>query len=423
MTRHGAAGEKVQFLKLTHHVPLGFLTLTCGLCVCGPGAAAHVAGEGPAQTRSSEPPPQAIPEWRLEPRPEVVIGEIDGPEEYLFTNVTDATILADGSIVVALFQRNFFELRYFDASGNHLRSVGRWGDGPFEFTSSPSLNRLTGDSILLVSGAHRFSVFGPRGERVRSGRLTLPPASLPMDLLGEDRLVLAQLGGGAEVRDRPWETTLVLTVADLEGGGLDTAAVVPAARGFIAEDGMYLNLPFEAAPSSAAGKDALWVADGVSDTIVGWVSGPGAERRVVVRAERARVTRADRTMWEEFDVRGVSRDIERRYRRHHRGLEYPESMPRVQEVFVDALDDVWVLLYEPPYSEAPYRFEVFDRMGAPLAELSIPLEVLGPELRTRPAGSLPRILEIGADYLLDMARDALGVVRVRRFRLAKGRTG
>ncbi len=361
-------------------------------------------------------------QWHLDPTPTLVIGVAEGREEYLFTNVIDAMVLGDGSTVVGMFQRNFFELRYFDASGGFLNSAGQWGDGPFEFTSAfTSLLRLPGDSVLLVSWAHRYSVFGPGGEEVRSGRLSLLSGSYPFDLLDARYLTLAQTGyrGDQEVRGRPGETEVTLSVQDIELGTVETAGVIPGLREYVAEDGLYLHLPFEPAPTWAAGDSVLWFGDTGSGVIRGWVLEGDEQLRIQVRSERQTVTRAQRRYWKEYDNSLVSGDLERRYRAHHRGLDFPNLQPAISRLFIDELNNLWVLVYEPPYSEAPYRFEVFGPRGEPIADIAIPFSVLDPDVRRRGAEGLPRILEIGAGYMLVRDTDELGVEQVKRYRLVK----
>jgi hypothetical protein len=60
--------------------------------------------------------------WRVVSEPLVDIGVADGDAAYQFGRVAGALRLADGRIVVADEQAN--HLRYFDAAGRHLRTVG-----------------------------------------------------------------------------------------------------------------------------------------------------------------------------------------------------------------------------------------------------------------------------------------------------------
>jgi len=77
--------------------------------------------------------------------PTVDIGnEADGPHA-IFSGPVFPALLSDGGIVVA--NGDSQELRFFSASGEWIRSVGRAGSGPGEFTSLGWLQVGTADSI------------------------------------------------------------------------------------------------------------------------------------------------------------------------------------------------------------------------------------------------------------------------------------
>lgn len=85
--------------------------------------------------------------WRIGAAPPLSIGgAVDDPGPDLY-NVTDATRLADGAIVVA--DAGSGELRVFDASGVHRESWGGRGEGPGKFgNAAPStVGPWQGDSI------------------------------------------------------------------------------------------------------------------------------------------------------------------------------------------------------------------------------------------------------------------------------------
>ncbi len=61
----------------------------------------------------------------------VTIGSLDGGAEYTFGLVSDATLTAEGEIVIA--DRQAGDVRFFDRAGNYLYAVGGAGEGPGEF--------------------------------------------------------------------------------------------------------------------------------------------------------------------------------------------------------------------------------------------------------------------------------------------------
>lgn len=69
--------------------------------------------------------------WRL--TPDIVLGEIEGEGAAVFGSIRALQADDDGRIYVADGQAN--EVRIFAADGTHLRTVGRTGEGPGEFTA------------------------------------------------------------------------------------------------------------------------------------------------------------------------------------------------------------------------------------------------------------------------------------------------
>jgi hypothetical protein len=71
--------------------------------------------------------------WRLSPEPVLRVGVAEGDAAYQFGSVAGAVRLADGGIAAA--DRQSGDVRWYDARGRHVRTVGRKGGGP---ASSPA---------------------------------------------------------------------------------------------------------------------------------------------------------------------------------------------------------------------------------------------------------------------------------------------
>ena len=65
--------------------------------------------------------------------PVLVIGDNEEDENQWFSAIRGMGRLSDGS--VAVVDQASAEVRIFDASGRHLRSMGQPGEGPGEFTA------------------------------------------------------------------------------------------------------------------------------------------------------------------------------------------------------------------------------------------------------------------------------------------------
>jgi hypothetical protein len=105
--------------------------------------------------------------WTVEDDPALDIGGVGGEAEYQFSRIAGALRMPDGRIVVA--DGGSQELRFFDAEGGFLRSVGGRGGAPGEYQEIVSLGQGPGDSIWVFDfGARRFTVLDSDGRLGRT---------------------------------------------------------------------------------------------------------------------------------------------------------------------------------------------------------------------------------------------------------------
>ena len=67
--------------------------------------------------------------------PEVSIGLVDGPDEYLFGYIASIAMATDGTIYV--MDRDVPALRVYNADGTYRTTFGRGGGGPSRFLYCP----------------------------------------------------------------------------------------------------------------------------------------------------------------------------------------------------------------------------------------------------------------------------------------------
>ena len=100
--------------------------------------------------------------WDMEAtlRPEVSIGELDGPEEYLLGRVASIAVDDDHNVYVLDWQAQ--EILQYDALGDYVRTVARRGEGPGELVRANQMALLP-DGRLVVPDANnqRVQLFGP----------------------------------------------------------------------------------------------------------------------------------------------------------------------------------------------------------------------------------------------------------------------
>jgi hypothetical protein len=166
------------------------------LCACG---------DGPAPGDSRTPADTAA--WTLADTPRARIGVASGRPEYTLDRVYGGLVLPDGRI--ALGNSGTREVRFFDARGAYLSSVGGEGGGPGEFRGVNWIGRGSGDSVLVFDlRSQRFSVLDPRGAFARSFQLRETRASArPVGVFSDGTIAVAveqqfdPRGGPGAVRD------------------------------------------------------------------------------------------------------------------------------------------------------------------------------------------------------------------------------
>lgn len=114
---------------------------------------------------------QALPTWRLEARPLVVAGGANVSEAAELLHVRGAVRLPDGSIAVA--NGKPVTVKLYDARGQHLRNIGRAGEGPGDFPQVVEVGEWNGDTILAMSGGGvRRALFRRDGTIIREWTAT-----------------------------------------------------------------------------------------------------------------------------------------------------------------------------------------------------------------------------------------------------------
>ena len=132
------------------HIPATLSVLSAMACQSdgapgGPMSQLHDSA-GIQIVENARPPDGSRLGWRFDPEPTVSIGVLEGDEPHMLFNVSDATRLTDGRIVV--INGGTMEMRVFDGSGAHVATWGGRGEGPGEFTDLHQVERLTGDSTI-----------------------------------------------------------------------------------------------------------------------------------------------------------------------------------------------------------------------------------------------------------------------------------
>jgi hypothetical protein len=383
-----------------------------------------------------EPTWSAGREWRLSEKPTLVIGAGKGADDAL-GRIAGVTRLSDGRVVVA--DQSTLQLKFYDASGRHLKSVGGKGQGPGEFRDFHTIARLAGDSIAVETPGRAIdidpgpafamtSIFAPSGAFVRSVRFgPFAPRALQIPFVS----ALGRFDNGtAVVADFPqgqrgpagalqWVDSASLFLVDGSGAVVRPLGKAPIVV-FVA--GANNPSPMDFGPQAAyasSGRAFYW---GFPEQYAIRVYDADWKlQRIIRRAWTPRPLTGGEIdayvdgwmqMWSKKT--GAEREAERKEMREQT---YPEFLPAYSAILATPTGELWVR--EPDLTGAPgcwclaglptvpSTWSVFDVGGRWLGDVAMP----------------PRFipLEIGADYVLGRSRDADDVPHAVMYRLDRPR--
>ncbi len=361
--------------------------------------------------------------WRL--LPELVLGEIEGPDEELFAAISGLEVDEAGRIYV--LDRQLNELRIFSPDGTHVRSVGRSGEGPSEYAAANGLEWLAPDTLLVIDQrGSRYSVLTKEGEYVRSvprqlgfygwayrggyrdGRIyelsqvrvgeDSHPALLGTSLQGSEAAPTSDSApkgdGGPSVVSSAGDTVML------------PSSNAPPVEAFSVRNergGMTMGVPFTASSVyHLAGTGDIWHGHGSEFRIFRSSFSGDTISEVVLEAVPSPVTSAELAEWEagqgvkRFREMGGKLDMGR----------IPKVKPFFDDLYVDPDGYLWLSV---PAGPAETVFAVVDPDGRYLGRLQVD--------GIKRYVFVPPVVRNGRLYLV--GRDELGVQRVYAFRIAR----
>ena len=380
------------------------------------------------------PAPDSRLGWTVSPEPLVSIGTPEGDSTFQLYRVSDATRLADGSVVVA--NGGSLELLVFDAEGNHLDSWGGRGEGPGEFAGLNRVRPWAGDSLIAGDPEQgRISIFDSEGTHGRTSVLhgrdedegllatvadpaqslgaigTIVPdvliGVLPDGILftgGSDNIATVGFGrrdhayalrtidGDTRVSLGKYPGPLIYTENYQAGGGF---IFIP------------LTHPFGNTTHAAIWGDLAVIGQTEAYELRGFRSDGSLAR--IVRRDYEPGTPAQAEQDAHFREEFARYSDERRARTTEVAANVPlvDAFPAFGPVMGDALGHLWVADFKRPADEyAGTLWTVFDDEG----------RMLG--LVRTPGGTT--VFEIGEDYILGLGTDDLGVEYVEVWGLDRG---
>ena len=357
--------------------------------------------------------------------PEASIGELEGPEEYLFGNISSIAVDGDRSVYVLDGQAQ--HVRVFDAAGAYVKTLGGPGEGPTEFTRAEAIALLPdGRLVVRDAGIKQIKVFGPGPDDVaqwpysRSGGMSY--SSMPLYTDAHGRTFQIDPGTWILPNDRDPDQIIVLGP---DGTHLDT---IPVPWGDYEEPMLEWERMSFPVPFSPYGHWAVTPGGHL-------ISGFSADYRVdlarndgVLRIERdvepPRVPEGESSFYRET-IAEQQREMIPGWR--WQGPSIPDHKPFFSDLTAGRGGRIWVTLeteaspvdnpnYDPERpGDSPVRwrselrYDVFEADGTYLGTVDPPH---GYSSRPTPV--------FDGDLVWAATRDELGVPRVVRFRIELG---
>ena len=362
--------------------------------------------------------------WRLESSPGIEIGVVDGEAAYQFDRIIGATTLSDGRIVVA--DMGSSQVRVFDESGRHVKSIGGAGDGPGEFRQITGLQRLADDGLAVENQQHRVQIFGPDGtlrDAVTTGTFNMnidpitfhvnPPAGV---------LVVGWVDDGSFIGWRSTQPsftpnrefveaeTLKHTYSRFGPDGEELEEIVRLPGTTFHPHPMNLVLPGVFGSRTYVSKwEGRLIFGNSGSGEVFWYRLSGDLDQV------ARLPWDQRPTSEEMIERYVQGSVPPLPEGIARDRTFKEELPAFSDLIVDAVGNVWLRRYEVDHAfttmqyirtfDIPSTWVVLDPTGRWLGEVEMPANFTA--------------LEIGVDHVLGVRRDEFEVEYIEVYRLTK----
>jgi hypothetical protein len=371
-------------------------------------------------------------EWTVAREPFLRIGgDAASFRNHQLTGVVTATRFNDGRIAVAL--KGNSEIRLFDAAGNYIASAGRKGAGPGEFSALDFMERYRGDSLVVWDGNRsRVTLFNSEGSYGGTAPVTLSAMHPPeaKGAFGDGTILAARSLEDPPPEPAPqggvpqaFRTPYVTIRTSGEVGGHFTHMPPHPLGGLERRDPVTLKLA-----RSAAYGNVVSALSTANSGVVGEISVAQPRRFLFVRGDYfyyadaasyevhvhsrdghlVKIIRANvpAEVIPESEKRDTSYVIALRGGSiSHRAdkVIWADYYPHFSDLFVDRGNNVWLARFPTDRTCDCRPWFVFDAEGVWQGAVKLPASI--------------RVLDIGANYVLGVHADELGVESVQLFSL------
>jgi len=337
----------------------------------------------------------AVLPWRVDTVPDLELGRDEADLATQFTSISGIGGVSGGGFVVV--DGGSQELRWFDATGQHVRTSGGPGSGPGEFRSPLLVPRFPSDSLLVFDRrGQRFTLVASDG----SGERTLAQGQVyggtPRASVGSRALYTSASGSLCAVNE-PCDGPILARWIDLASDVTDTLGVRWGRSLRHAEPGrppLLMLSPFQQRNLAAAGPNGLILEGNPRFELRQF--DPDGRLTAIFRVEAPPRYTPDEALdlyVERYEDHAASQKAA------YELMGLPEAVPAFQALLVDRLGWIWAELFRADEGQ-PSAWLVFDERGRARGVVELPKEL--------------EVHEIGEDYILGRWTDELGVEYVRR---------
>jgi len=274
---------------------------------------------------------------------DLVIGKVQGEEEYMFSHLRSLTVDDEENIYTS--DDSDMPLKVYNKNGKFLRSISRKGQGPGEIGSSYTI-QIASDYELLVYDIRNRKIlfFTLVGEHIRSKDLkTFSPLQIYSDSRQNYYIldpVTIPNGVSYNIVRLDEEMNAVLTLIEYP--------VPPPPKTFLA---FFPFFYFKVLPD-----DNLLYGDSKDYELQIISSESRILKRIIKEYEPIPVTKKDK----EFRRRNMPKDQK---------VEFPSHHPAFYGFFLDDTGKIYVRTWQEPLDKERYLCDVFDSEGRYIAQI------------------------------------------------------
>jgi hypothetical protein len=328
------------------------------------------------------------------------------PTSVSFGWISGAALLPSQTFVVG--DNMGKELHYFGPDGTYIRSAGGPGQGPGEFASISQLVAWADTVIVTDQLNQRITLMSEEGEYVRS--VTPDPlASSELRAFGvaNDRLIVFA-GARSGRQEGLSRDTMILAAVDVNSGAAPAITTVLGEEYVVTTSPTSLRMrraPFSRTTHVATDGDRIALGFSDADSIV--VRGADERLLFTIRRESLRRSIGREEIHRYYTAtRDSGSDVDAYLQRAGNPDAAPDHMPTLAAIIFDAVGNLWVQRYAPPWEDQAAVWDVYDREGKALGVVE--------------SGIIGEVLHIDDNRIIAAVSDSLDVQSLAFFPLIRG---